>query len=57
MPPAPLWRDGSVDGMSRDQIREGEAVRAGGGECDAVVLVVSTARMARRRNLAVLSGD
>ena len=35
----------------------GRAVRAGGGEGDAVVLVVSTARMARRRNLAVLRGN
>ena len=32
-------------------------MRAGGGEGDVVVLVVSTARMARRRNLGVLRGD
>ncbi|WP_278244212.1 hypothetical protein [Eubacterium xylanophilum] len=32
-------------------------MRAGGGEGDAVVLVVSTAKMARRRNLAVLRGN
>ena len=32
-------------------------MRAGGREGDAVVLVVSTARMTRRRNLAVLRGN